>query len=186
MHDTRHIIARPTKRNFRSFLQEKAVEEQKEKRTYINGAKAVLDMQRSSIYRVGSRVTPDEEHEQTLRCIHLWRAVILQAFVDATSCKYKKSEDSATRHEAMRWLEGINKKGKADHEGMEDRAEVLEYAEVSIYELKRGIRNIKLNNYDIRDTVYYGKTGQMRDRIDMMLALYHLENEADGEELDEE
>lgn len=187
MADVSHYEIKPTKRkrHYRSFLQEKAAEKFEEKRTYINGARVVLDMQRSGIYRTGKAITPDEEMEQTLRCIHLWRAVLLQAFVDATSSKYKKAENRGTRYEALNWLEAVGKSGEANGAHQSDRREVLEYADVHIKELLRGLERIKRNNYDLRDAVYDGKHGRMRDRAAALAVIEALEGEADGE-LEEE
>lgn len=115
-----------------------------------NWTPSQLGYRQSTIHEHGALHANEREAaeaEQTRRCMRLWQAVVLQAILDISYQRYKKSEHGGTRYEAIGWLEGI---GEDDEES---RDYVLALAGIEKYRVQRGYRRLKEANYELREAV---------------------------------
>lgn len=115
-----------------------------------NWTPAQLGYRKSKIHDAGALYENEIEAadaEQTRRCMRLWQAVLLQAILDMSYERYKKSEASGTRYEAIHWIEGRTP------EDEEARDFVFHLAGFNKKRVDNGYRRLKEANWELRDAV---------------------------------
>lgn len=114
------------------------------------GVKEKLDYRKPRIWQCEPNKKPPAEleagYKEAEACQRLWRAVVLQAFIDMCYAR-TQSKRKGVKWDAIDWLESNDKLAEAD------RKLVAQFADIHPRRLKKGYQRVKENSFNLSSTM---------------------------------